>query len=528
MAEVRPRLLYIDDDPGLGRLVQKELERHGFVVELINSGKAGCERLRSGPEVDVVALDHHMPDQSGLDTLGVIGTLPNPPPVVYVTGESEGRVAVAALKAGATDYVIKDASPEFLTLLRAAIVSALETRRQKFLRERAEAEMREARDRFEALANERAVLLNEVNHRVSNSLQLIASLLQVQSAAQSDLRSAQTLMDAYKRVAAVARVHKRLYSSATVRFVDLADYLCGLVEDLRQSADRGGRSLQFLASQTRIGTDFAIPIGLIVTELVINALKYAYPTGDGPIRVKAERTGDLITVQVEDDGVGIKEAEWRRSSGIGSKIVLAMVEKIGGALNVETRPSGACITVTFTAVDPAPELDKVGDTLTSVLVIADSLARSEMKVADPEPSAGPVLLLVEDDPLMRMVVVGNLEAAGFRILEAGSGADAREIWHQHGPADAVIIDIGLPDCRGDQLASELRAAAPHLPILLATGYDEKVVSPGFIGSRLSRVLAKPYDDVALLEALEAMGVAPGVLPPSTEKPAAETAASRPV
>ncbi|MEK9967609.1 MAG: response regulator [Ferrovibrio sp.] len=516
MNDERPHLLYIDDDPGLGRLVQKEFERNGFTVELLGSGRAGIERLQYGGRIDVVALDHHMPDQLGIETLAQIAKLPNPPPVVYVTGESEGRVAVSALKAGAADYVIKDASPEFLTLLRAAIDGALEGRRQKFLREQAETEMRAARDRFEALANERAVLIREVNHRVSNSLQLIASLLQVQSAAQSDMKAAHTLLNAYKRVSAVARVHKRLYTSADVRFVDLADYLCGLVEDLRQSADQGGRSLQFLASQTRIGTDFAIPIGLIVTELVINAFKYAYPLGEGPIRVKAERSGDLITVQVEDDGIGVTESDWRRGGGIGSKIVLAMVEKIGGALNIESGHSGTCITITFTAVDPAPELDAIGDSLTSVLVIADSLGRSinERETAESDP---PVLLLVEDDPLMRMVVAGNLEAAGFRVEEAGSGEEARSIWQRTGGVAAAIIDIGLPDCRGDQLASEFRGSTPHLPIILATGYDEKVVAPGFIGSRYGRVLAKPYDDVALLKMLEMLGIRGGATPvPATQ------------
>lgn len=516
MPDQAPRLLYIDDDPGLGRLVQKELERHGFVVELVTSGKAGCERLRTGPDIDVVALDHHMPDQVGLETLATIGTLNNPPPVVYVTGESEGRIAVAALKAGAADYVIKDASPEFLTLLRAAISSALENRRQQYLREKAEAEVREARDRFEALANERALLINEVNHRVSNSLQLIASLLQVQSAAQSDMRAAQTLLDAYKRVAAVARVHKRLYASATMRFVELAEYLCGLIEDLRQSADEGGQSLQFLASQTRIGTDFAIPVGLMVTELVINSLKYAYPDGDGPIRVKAERNGDLITVQVEDDGVGVSEAQWRRGQGIGNKIVMAMVEKIGGALTIEARPAGTCITITFTAADPAPELEEAGDSLTSVLVIADSLGRSAAE-EESLPLEQPLLLLIEDDPLMRMVVAGNLEAVGFRIEEAGSGAEAREIWLRHSQdIRAAIIDIGLPDCRGDQLAGELRMAVPNLPIVLATGYDEKVVAPGFVGSRFSRILPKPYSDIAMQETLEAFGIR-GVMAPAAPR-----------
>lgn len=510
MPDATPHLLYIDDDPGLGRLVQKEFERHGFTVETVTSGEDGFARLKGPHHIDVVALDHHMPGQNGLDILAKIATLSDPPPVVYVTGESEGRIAVAALKAGAADYVIKDVGPEFLVLLRAAIGSAIEARQQRQLREKAEAELRQSRDRFEALANERAMLIHEVNHRVSNSLQLIASLLQVQSAAQTDRRSAQILLDAYKRVVAVARVHKRLYSTVTVRYVDLADYLCSLVDDLRQSSNRAGAVLQFLASQTRIGTDFAIPIGLIVTELVTNSLKYAYPGSDGPIKVTAERNGDLITVQVQDDGVGVSEADWRKGRGIGNKIVLAMVEKIGGALTIETAPIGTRVTVSFTAVDPAPDHPDDDSAATSVLVIADTQGHETGD--DSDKPASPRLLLVEDDPLMRMVVAGNLEAVGFDVAEAGSGAEARAHW-QTGSFAAAIVDIGLPDCRGDQLASEFRVASPSLPIILATGYDERVVAAGFLGSRFSRALAKPYDDTAMLEALEALGVKPPVAQP---------------
>lgn len=517
-----PYLLYIDDDSGLCRLVQKEFERNGYRVDTVTSGIEGIERIRESRGIDVVALDHHMPEQTGLETLAAIIALPDPPPVVYVTGEAEGRVAVAALKAGATDYVIKDAGPEFLTLLRAAIASAIEVRQQKRLREAAEAELRESRDRFEALANERAVLINEVNHRVSNSLQLVASLLQVQSAAQADTRSAQILLDAYKRVAAVARVHKRLYSSADVRYVDLADYLLSLVEDLRQSGDEGGSSLQFLASQTRIGADYAIPVGLLVTELVINALKHAYPHGGGPIRVKVERNGDLIMVQVEDDGVGIDEVQWRKSRGIGSKIVMAMIEKIGGALTIEPTSIGTRVTVTFTAKDPLPGSETaVTADVTSVLVVTESRGR-ERSAASESP---PRLLLVEDDPLMRTVVAGNLEDAGFLIDEVGTCADARRLWVA-GRYAAAIIDIGLPDGRGDHVAGEWRTADPYFPMILATGYDEKVAAAGFMASHFSRVLAKPYDHTLMLETLGALGVQ-AVLPAGAPRVRQEQQAPRP-
>src|ERR1035437_5976572 len=102
MSAPRARILYIDDDPGLCRLVQKDLERQGYVVEVATDGASGLQRIAQGG-IDVVALDHYMPNQDGLETLASIRNLAEPPPVIYVTAMQEGRAAVAALKAGAAD-----------------------------------------------------------------------------------------------------------------------------------------------------------------------------------------------------------------------------------------------------------------------------------------------------------------------------------------------------------------------------------------------------------------------------------------
>src|SRR5277367_528698 len=119
------RILYIDDDPGLCRLVQKDLQRQGYLVETALDGASGVARTARGG-IDVVALDHYMPNQDGLETLASIRDLAEPPPVIYVTAMQEGRVAVAALKAGAADYIAKDIQGEFLTLLQRAIDAAFE------------------------------------------------------------------------------------------------------------------------------------------------------------------------------------------------------------------------------------------------------------------------------------------------------------------------------------------------------------------------------------------------------------------
>jgi PAS domain S-box-containing protein len=133
------RILYIDDDPGLCRLVQKDLERRGHAVEIVLDGASGLARIAQGG-IDVVALDHYMPNQDGLETLARIRQLAEPPPVIYVTALREGRVAVAALKAGAVDYVPKDAQGEFLLLLQRAVDAALDAGRLRRAKEAAETE----------------------------------------------------------------------------------------------------------------------------------------------------------------------------------------------------------------------------------------------------------------------------------------------------------------------------------------------------------------------------------------------------
>ncbi|MGH2341083.1 sensor histidine kinase [Segnochrobactraceae bacterium EtOH-i3] len=344
-------LLYIDDDPGIGRLVQKGLARTGMQVETRADGPSGIARLRDGG-IDIVALDHHMPGVTGLEVLAEIATLADAPPVIYVTGESEGRVAVAALKAGAADYVVKEASGEFLSLLRKAIADALEARALRQAREEAEAEVRAARDAFKALAEERAMLLREVNHRVGNSLQLITAFLRLQASSSDspDVRAA--LTDAIGRVNAVAQVHHRLYTSDAVHTVALDQYLKQLAGDLARTVTGSGEGrIHVTAEPIAATTDQVVSIGIVVTELAINALKYAYPDGDGPVRILCTATDSGgIRIIVEDDGCGLGRTI--QGTGLGQRIVDVLVTKLAGTITTDPDHAGARFVLTL---PPAPE-----------------------------------------------------------------------------------------------------------------------------------------------------------------------------
>lgn len=342
------KVLYIDDDAGLRTLVQRGLGREKIEVVSAADGESGLALLAAHSDIDIVAVDLYMPGMSGIETLERINALPDHPPVIVVTGAQDSRMAVAALKAGAFDYVVKDVQGEFIYLLNAALHAAVHAMRNQRAKEAAEAEVRAARDRFEALAAERALLMREVNHRVGNSLQLISSLLTLQSNAAGNEEVSKALSAATGRVLAVAQVHRRLYTSDDVQLVAIDQYLEALVEDLRRSSEGGGLAqLTLKAEPIGCAPDHAVAVGMIVNELVTNSLKYAYPGSKGSIRVALDNAGDgraLLTV--EDDGVGI-QSDAPKSTGLGQRIVRAMGDKLRAQIEHDGEHAGTRVLITF-------------------------------------------------------------------------------------------------------------------------------------------------------------------------------------
>lgn len=360
MTATGPTLLYIDDDEALGHLVARGLRRQGFNVEHAASGEAGLARLKQGG-IDVVGLDQYMPGLDGLDTLEQIQALPDPPPVVFVTASQDSAIAVTALKAGAADYLVKDTRGDFVPLLQVAADQALMQARIRKARDDAEAEVRASRDRYAALAAEREMLLREVNHRVGNSLQIIASLLHLQASSSKQEEVTAALTNAMGRVAAVAQVHRRLYTSHDLKSVMLNQYLEALLEDLRRSAEGNRMSrLTLQAEAVEIDPDRAVAIGIIVNELVMNAVKYAYPDGAGPIHVELKARGDDLELAISDDGVGLNVKVDPKSTGMGQRIVNAMATKLEATVERDPNHVGTRIILGFRRINtPAPKLASV-------------------------------------------------------------------------------------------------------------------------------------------------------------------------
>jgi two-component sensor histidine kinase/ActR/RegA family two-component response regulator len=330
------RILYIDDDEGLRKITARALTRRGYTVVTAGSGQEGVA-LAAAEMFDVIAVDHYMPGQDGLATLAGLRELPYQPPVVYVTGSEESSIAVAAMKAGASDYVVKTIGDDFFDLLSTTLQQAFEHRQLRLGKENAERSLLATNARLEAL-------LKEVNHRVANSLQMVSSFVQMQASAVEEESARSALRDTQRRILAIAQVHRRLYTSDEVSLVDMVDYLTALLAELEEtwSSATAPRHLRLHVEALRLKTDQAVSIGVIVNELVSNACKYAYDPGhSGEVRISLIKQGeDRFELRVEDDGRGLAPSDAPRGTGLGRRLMGAMAHSLKAELVYEPAPVG--------------------------------------------------------------------------------------------------------------------------------------------------------------------------------------------
>lgn len=212
-------------------------------------------------------------------------------------------------------------------------------------RQRMEASLRAALD-------QREVLLQEMNHRVKNSLQLVASMLHLQAGA-ADEAVRHQLQVASSRITAIARAHQRLYRGDKVLAIDLSAYLVDLCGDLEASS--GGCRIDLdVPGPVEIASDRAIPIALVLTELVTNAAKYAYAEdAPGTIEIHLTREADgRIRLAVADHGRGLPDGfDIKASRGLGMRITRSLASQLGAELRLQPRAVGT----EFVLVMPAPK-----------------------------------------------------------------------------------------------------------------------------------------------------------------------------
>jgi len=200
------------------------------------------------------------------------------------------------------------------------------------------------------LANEaNRLLLQEVNHRVKNSLQLVMSLLDIQAGETSDPGARDCLRDARDRVKVVASIHRRLYETQRYDTVEICGYLRDLVESILKSTGKPGLALCFDGCADLVmPISPAVSLALIVSELAMNATKHAFKTGTGTIWVTVNRLDARLCVQVCDDGAGLpKNFSMEQGGSLGMTLIAALADQIGAKVATLPRERGAGFAITM-------------------------------------------------------------------------------------------------------------------------------------------------------------------------------------
>jgi PAS domain S-box-containing protein len=212
-------------------------------------------------------------------------------------------------------------------------------------------ERKRAEEKIRASLREKEVLLKEVHHRVKNNLQIISSLLYLQAKRTEHPGAVSALRESRARIKSMALIHERLYASPDLASVDMGKYTRSLVSDLRHShmAEDGFVRLTLNIDDIPLGITEAIPCGLIINELVSNALKHAFPKGrQGEILIQLFRTdANQVTLTVSDNGIGFPEQmDFRKSPSLGLTLINSLVEQLGGTIELDRR-GGTTFTITF-------------------------------------------------------------------------------------------------------------------------------------------------------------------------------------
>ncbi|HUL62358.1 MAG TPA: histidine kinase dimerization/phosphoacceptor domain -containing protein, partial [Methanocella sp.] len=210
------------------------------------------------------------------------------------------------------------------------------------------AERKRAEQQMTVSLEEKEVLLKEIHHRVKNNLQIISSLLSLQSGSYSG-DPTRMFRESQDRIRSMALIHEKLYQSRDIARIDFAEYVGSLTAYLARSyVTRPGIAVDVDIAGVALGIDTAIPCGLIINELVSNALKYAFPDGrGGKVRVGLARAGGRLALSVADDGAGLPPGlDFRNAPTLGLQLVNTLVDQLEGSVELDAT-GGTKFKITF-------------------------------------------------------------------------------------------------------------------------------------------------------------------------------------
>ena len=211
-------------------------------------------------------------------------------------------------------------------------------------------ERKRAEDQIKASLREKETLLREIHHRVKNNLQVVSSLLSLQSGYLQDGQALDIFKASQNRVNTIALIHTKLYQSENLTEIDYADFIKDLADSLLKAYGRDAASIKVQTDvhDVSLDIDLAIPCGLILNELITNAFKHAFPgKKDGEIRISMHKDGDGFILKVADNGVGfLTGVDFGNTESLGLQLVTILVKQLQGSIDIE-EDGGTMFIVTF-------------------------------------------------------------------------------------------------------------------------------------------------------------------------------------
>jgi two-component sensor histidine kinase len=268
-------------------------------------------------------------------------------PIVCVD-DTIGVIAVDNVK---TKRVLLQSDIDLLMALSPEIGISIQNAMVTDMKERQFNSLLEGEEQIRTSLKEKEVLLKEIHHRVKNNLQIVSSLLYLQAAKTEHPGAVSALKESRARVKSMALIHERLYQSPNLASVDMGGYTRNLVSDLYHSYRTQESSVRLTTNieDITLGITEAIPCGLIINELISNALKHAFPEGrEGEITIELVKEGaNRTTLTVSDNGIGFPEqVDWLNSPSLGLTLINSLVGQLEGTIELDRR-GGTTFTIRF-------------------------------------------------------------------------------------------------------------------------------------------------------------------------------------
>jgi two-component sensor histidine kinase len=353
------RLLQVEASASDAALTEGALTKAGYTVH--------SERVVNAPQMrtalakqswDLIVADYRLPQFDAKSALSLLHESGHDIPFIVVSGALGEELAVSMMKAGAQDYLLK----RNLARLAPAVEREIGDVRARRGRDVAERALNESEERFTAqgatlerqttLLHQRETMLREIHHRVKNNMQVMSSLLSLQSRVASNPEISRMLEENQNRIQSMALLHEILYQSEDLAVVDFSKYLRRMVDQLFRSYGVDNRQIRLHTALDAVGLelDDALPCGLLISEVVSNSLKHGFPEGrKGEVRIVLRRQSTAkVWLVVSDNGVGLPEhLDWTKSRSLGLRLVRVLAQQLRANLDIRSQ-GGTEVKLVFT------------------------------------------------------------------------------------------------------------------------------------------------------------------------------------